>query len=90
MGKNNCAQQVIETLNKLVTSTSQVHWDTGEPMTVDSVFRLVGDSISITWKYERDGKSERRRLVAPFPAIKGIMYDHYLVLDFEDAPVVRA
>jgi hypothetical protein len=82
-------QAFIGALNKLVTTIPQEHWDTGEPMAADSIFHVAGDTISITWKYERNGSLERRRLAAPFSAIKGIVYDHYLVLDFEDAPVVR-
>lgn len=79
----------LHALNRLVTGTSQHHWELDLPMKVDSQFHITGDTISITWICDTGDSWTRTRFAAPFSQIKTVDWDHYLVLNYHDDKVVK-
>lgn len=79
----------LDALNRLVTNTTQHHWQYDKPMQVDSLFHLNGDTLSITWICTFDSSLIRTRLAAPFSKIRSIDWDHYLVLNYQNEKAVQ-
>jgi hypothetical protein len=82
-------KDLVEALNNLVTTSKQNHITYDVPMSMDSAFHIVGDSLTITWKYLLDGSLARTRVTAPISKIKGTFYDLYLGFYFQEKDMVK-
>lgn len=73
----------LKTLNALVSTTKQNHWAFDEPLKIDSAYHIIGDSISLTLKATGTQGNKRIRFTAPIRKMADVIYDLYLILEFE-------
>lgn len=81
-------QQFLKALNTILKESKQQHWDYEGKMTIDTPFLISKTGIlSVTVRYNDNGSIVRARMEAPIKKIKSVLYDLYLILDFEE-PIV--
>ena len=81
-------QQFLKALNTILKESKQQHWDYEGKMTIDTPFLISKTGIlSVTVRYNDNDSIVRARMEAPIKKIKSVLYDLYLILDFEE-PIV--
>lgn len=82
-------QQFLQALNTILRQSKQQHWDYEGKMSIDSPFAISKTGIlSVTVRYNDNGSLVRARMDAPVNKIKNVLYDLYLILEFEE-PLVN-
>jgi hypothetical protein len=78
-------QQFLKALNTILKESKQQHWDFEGKMSIDTPFLISKKGIlSVTVRYNDNGSIVRARMEAPIKKIKRVLYDLYLILDFEE------
>lgn len=82
--KAKAEKQFLKELNTILKNAKQHHWDYEGKMTIDSLFAISKTGIlSMTVRYTNDESFIRARMAAPVDKIKNVLYDVYLILQFE-------
>lgn len=87
--KAKAEQQFLKVLNTILKESKQQHWNFEGKMTIDTPFSISKKGVlSVTVRYNDEGSIVRARMDAPVNKIKNVLYDLYLILDFEE-PLVN-
>jgi hypothetical protein len=87
--KAKAEKQFLMELNTILKNAKQYHWDYEGKVSIDSPFTISKTGIlSVTVRYNENGSLVRARMDAPVNKIKNVLYDLYLILEFEE-PLVN-
>lgn len=80
-------ENFVNALNNFASVSKSQHWAHGESV-LESPFKVIGDSITATFRYRGDSSDYRLRFTAPIKQLKSVDVDVFLIMVFRPGQVV--